>query len=134
MVNKGEKMKRYKQVLLTLGMVVGLAGVALPVTQASAAACTGSALQCASQGYNDGGGTSNTGSFQSFIKKIINLLLYVLGSVAVIVIVLGGIRYTLSNGDQGQMTTAKNTILYAVIGLVIAVMAYAIVNFVLKSL
>ncbi len=68
-----------------------------------------------------------------FIKQIINLLLYVLGAIAVLMIIIGGIRYTTSGGDQSGVKGAKDTILYAVIGLVVALMAYAIVNFVILN-
>ena len=64
------------------------------------------------------------------IKEVVNVLLFIIGAVAVIMIVIGGLRYTISNGDSGQITSAKNTILYAVVGLVVAMLAYAIVNFV----
>lgn len=130
-------MKHYKRIILTLAFafgLVGMSGAVLSSTPAFAAACTGSALTCAKTGYKDGGGTSNTTTLQSFIHKIVNLFLYVLGSIAVIMIVIGGVRYTTSNGEQAQLTSAKNTILYAVVGLVVAVMAYAIVNFVLTSI
>lgn len=65
------------------------------------------------------------------IKKVVNLLLWAIGIISVIMIIIGGIRYATSNGDSNQVTAAKNTIMYAVIGLVIAIFAYAIVNFVL---
>jgi hypothetical protein len=65
------------------------------------------------------------------LKTIVNTLLFIIGAISVIMIVIGGIKYTTSNGDSSAVTSAKNTILYAVIGLVIALMAYAIVNFVL---
>lgn len=68
------------------------------------------------------------------IKGIIDVILYVLGAVAVIMIIIGGFRYVVSNGDSGAITSAKNTIFYAVIGLVVAILAYAIVNFVLKNI
>lgn len=67
------------------------------------------------------------------IKTVVNVLLYVIGAVAVIMIIIGGLRYTISNGDSGQVTSAKNTILYAVIGLVVAILAYAIVNFIIGA-
>jgi hypothetical protein len=66
-------------------------------------------------------------------EDIVNIMLYVIGAVAVIMIIIGAIRYTTSNGESSQISSAKNTILYAVIGLVVAIMAYAIVNFVLSS-
>jgi hypothetical protein len=48
-------------------------------------------------------------------------------------IVIGGIKYTTSNGDSSAITSAKNTILYSVVGLVVAILAFAIVNFVLGA-
>ncbi len=67
------------------------------------------------------------------VKDVVNILLFVLGAIAVIVIVIGGIRYALSGGDSSQVSAAKNTILYAVVGLVVAILAYSIVNFVLGA-
>jgi len=66
-----------------------------------------------------------------FVKDLVNFLLYVLGAVSVIVIIFAGIFYTTSIGDAASITKAKNTLLYAVVGLVVAVLSYAIVNFVL---
>ena len=66
-------------------------------------------------------------------KDITNVLLFIIGAVAVIMIILGGIKYTTSNGDSNQVTSAKNTILYGVIGVIVALLAYAIVNFVITS-
>lgn len=66
-------------------------------------------------------------------KTVTNVLLFIIGAVAVIMLVIGGIRYTISNGDQAQVTAAKNTILYAIIGIVVAILAYAAVNFVIEA-
>ncbi|MNR60667.1 hypothetical protein D3C85_1822070 [compost metagenome] len=49
-------------------------------------------------------------------------------------LIIGGIRYTVSGGNQSAITAAKNTIMYAIVGIIIAVLAYAIVNFVLSAL
>jgi len=93
-------------------------------------------------GVNDSGGGKqectnsdgkNVNCFKEGIRNVINVLLYIIGAVAVIMIVVGGLRYTISNGDSGQITGAKNTILYAVVGLVVAMLAYAIVNFVVSA-
>lgn len=70
----------------------------------------------------------------SLFTKIINTIIFVVGSVAVIMIVIGGLKYVLSAGDSSAVSSAKNTILYAVIGIAIAVSAYAIVNFVLAKI
>lgn len=78
-------------------------------------------------------GQQSSNSLQDNIKTIVNVILYLLGAIAVIMIVIGGLRYTVSGGDSNATTGAKNTILFAVVGLIIAVLAYAIVNFVLKQ-
>jgi len=73
-------------------------------------------------------------SLFGILKNIINLLLVVIGIIAVIMIIIGGFRYTTSAGDAGQTKSARDTIVYAVVGLVIAIMAYGIVNFVLSRI
>ena len=67
-------------------------------------------------------------------RQITNTILYIVGVIAVIMIIWGGIRYIISGGDSKKVTDAKNTILYAIIGLIIAVLSYAIVNFVMNAL
>lgn len=70
---------------------------------------------------------------RAFVKTLVNTLLYILGAVSVVVIIFAGIFYTTSIGDQALITKAKNTLLYAVIGLIVALIAYAIVNFVIDK-
>lgn len=72
----------------------------------------------------------NTG----IVTTLINVLLFVIGVISVIMIIIGGIRYAVSGGNSSAVSAAKNTILYAIVGLVIAVFAYAIVNFVLDAI
>ena len=67
------------------------------------------------------------------IPAITNLILYIAGGVAVIMIIVGGLRYVLSAGSPQATNDAKNTILYAVVGLGISISAYAIVNYVLVA-
>jgi hypothetical protein len=67
-------------------------------------------------------------------KSITNAALYVIGAVSVLMLIYGGIRYTISGGEAKAVTDAKNTILYAIVGIVVALLAYAIVNFVLSQL
>jgi len=62
-----------------------------------------------------------------------NTMLFIVGAISVIMIIIGGIRYVISGGDTGNVATAKNTILYAIVGLIVAIMAYAIINFVIVS-
>jgi type IV secretory pathway VirB2 component (pilin) len=65
------------------------------------------------------------------LRNVINLVYYVAGIVAVIVIIIAGIMYSTSVGDSGRITRAKNMILYSVIGLVILIAAFAITQFVM---
>ena len=67
-------------------------------------------------------------------KQVTNTILYIVGIIAVIMLIIGGIKYVISGGDSKKVTDAKNTVLYAIIGLVIAFLAFAIVNFVISAL
>ncbi len=66
-------------------------------------------------------------------SKISSVLLFIVGAIAVIMIVIGGLRYVISGGDASQVQSAKNTILYALVGVIVAILAYAAVNFVIAS-
>ena len=66
-------------------------------------------------------------------SRLTNTILLVVGLISVIMLVYGGLRYILSGGDSKKVTDAKNTILYAIIGLIISLLAFAIGNFVLNS-
>ena len=122
-------MKNYTKVVLAIiiSSIIALAGFssvfAAPMTLqegAEAARCT----ECPKDLFGE------TGAF----RQITNTILYVVGIIAVIMLIIGGIKYVLSGGDSKKVTDAKNTVLYAIIGLVIAVFSYAIVNFVITSL
>ncbi len=64
---------------------------------------------------------------------VVNVMLFLIGAIAVIMIIVGGLRYVLSGGDASNVTAAKNTILYAIVGVIVALLAYAVVNFVVTS-
>lgn len=66
--------------------------------------------------------------------NIINVLMFATGALAVIFIIVGGIQFATSAGDPKRIEVAKNTITYAVIGLVIAILSFAIVSFVKSQL
>ena len=66
--------------------------------------------------------------------RITSIALYIIGAVSVIMLIWGGLRYILSGGDSKKITDAKNTVLYAIIGLIIAFLAYAIIRFVLNAI
>lgn len=124
-----------KLTLLIIAFVIAVTGMLTlaPVQGSIVHAATTDEMK---KGYDAAGGrnqTDNTASLATVIQNIVNVMLYILGAIAVVMIILGGLRYTMSNGDQSAISGAKNTILYAVIGLIVAIMAYAIVNFVIDS-
>ena len=121
-----------KKVSIILASLLALPVIAFGVT--TLVADSASAQLNLESGINSAKGTGapdNVTEDDGLIKKVVNLLLWAIGIVSVIMIIIGGFRYATSNGDSNQVSAAKNTIMYAVIGLVIAIFAYAIVNFVL---
>ena len=65
------------------------------------------------------------------VTNLTQTILYIVGLISVVMLIVGGLKYALSGGDSKQVTDAKNTILYALIGLAITILSYAIVKFVL---
>ena len=66
--------------------------------------------------------------------RVTNTLLFAVGIISVVMLIYGGIRYTTSAGEAARVTGAKNTVMYAIIGLIVSILAYAIVNFVIGNL
>ncbi len=118
-------MNKIKIIIVSIVAVLGIMTVVPGVAYASPASEIKGGVSAA------GGGSAPT--LGSQIQTLINVLLFILGAISVVMIVLGGIRYTTSNGEASSLKSAKDTVLYAVVGLVVALMAYAIVNFVLTS-
>jgi len=119
---------------LALGVTAAANMVSSPV--ANAAECTSDA----SGGLGGGAGCAQGKDQQAdlfgesgIFKTITNVLLFIIGAISVIMLIIGGIRYVVSGGDSGAVTSAKNTILYAIVGIVVAILAYALVNFVITS-
>jgi hypothetical protein len=132
-------MKKISQIILSGFMAISMMTVPTIVLSAPAQAETAQDAACRGAGGTPSGGGCTGGqsgslSLTATIRNIVNILLFVIGLVAVIMIIIGGLRYVLSGGDQSAVTGAKNTILYAVIGLIVALLAYAIVNFVVGGL
>ncbi len=89
----------------------------------------------ASASDNSGCNTAQANSQVSTIMtNVINFFSLLVGIVAVIMIIIGGFQYVMSNGDSGKISTAKNTIIFALVGLIIVAMAQFIVHFVLGKI
>lgn len=78
--------------------------------------------------------TSGSGAkANSLVATVINIFSWVVGLLSVLMIIVGGFKYVTSGGDAGKVTSAKNTIMYSIIGLIVAVLAQVIVQFVLEK-
>ena len=73
-------------------------------------------------------------SVDPVIKTVIRYLLIISGIVSVVMVIIGGLKYSTSNGDSAKLSSAKNTILYAIIGVIISALAYGIVDYVFRSI
>ena len=120
-----------KNVMKLLLPVLACGVMAAGIVSGGAMALT---LQEGAQAAQCDGCPSNLFGETGVFRQITNVILYIVGILAVIMLIIGGIRYVVSGGDAKKVTDAKNTILYAIIGLVICFFAFAIVNFVIASL
>ena len=80
-------------------------------------------------GFEAAGGTGSE-SLTSIVGTVINTMLFIVGILSVIMIIYAGIRYVTAHGDSKQVGDAKNTLIYAIVGLIISIVAYALVNWV----
>jgi hypothetical protein len=138
-------MNRVKKAVILFSEIVAamalLAAPAVPVfaqqdaqQQINAGLCTGSNLEFSENTSTADCSTSDaTQRVNNLIHTIVNLLSAVVGIVAVIMIIFGGLRYITSGGNDSSVTGAKNTILYAIIGLIIVALAQVLVRFTLNK-
>ncbi len=127
--------KALAAVAVALGVVVGLVGVGQPVMAkikcpddtARPGAEVNSLAEC---NFSDDH-AENT--LVSTVGTIINVVLGVLGLAAIVMVIIGGVTFITSQGDAAKVMKARNTILYGIIGLVVALLAFAIVNFLVKT-
>lgn len=116
---------RFITIICTLVLAAGL--LVLPALPAGAVnvvnkSCEFEPYSAICEGQNE--------QIQPIIKTVVNVLLFIAGIIAILMTILGAIRYTLSSGEAKALTDAKNTILYSVIGLAVAFSAYATINWV----
>lgn len=124
-----------KQNLRTLLLVPALA-LAFGLAVVPAAQPVGAFDEGIQDGADAGQGVDqpeNLFGADGIFRTITNVLLFLIGAISVIMLIIGGIKYTVSGGDSSAVTSAKNTILYAIVGIIVAILAFAIVNFVIDS-
>ena len=123
--------KLIMSVAMTIMAIVGIGGVATAYTLPALAAGD-SGLDYVEK-YRDSTIGSNQQDAMPIISVIINVVIGLIGLVAVIMIIVGGIMYTSSQGNPDKVKQAKDIILYSIVGLVVALLAFAVVNFVLTN-
>lgn len=128
----------FTKISVCLLLVVGCAGVTSFVggAQASAALTPNQQAVCDSIGSGKdckdttaGGGTQ----IDSVLKTVVRLLGFVAGFLAVVMIIVSGIKYTTSGGDSSKIASAKTALIYAIVGIVIVALSQVIVRFVLST-
>ncbi len=126
-------MKKIKRKLLTTTTAVALGATTATLffTQKLASAQFINDARGGAAGL--GGGTSST-TAPGLIQAVISFLLFLVGVVSVIMLIIGGIRFIVSAGDAQATANARNTVLYSIVGIIVAVAAYGIVNFVLTGI
>jgi heme/copper-type cytochrome/quinol oxidase subunit 2 len=139
--------QKIRNILISLAFVGAVATPLATPALASAAGlannqiaggvCAGTSLQ--NLNFDSGGSTAQckktdaNQQLNHIIKLVINIFSIVVGVVAVIMIIVGGFKYIVSNGESSAISSAKNTIIYAIIGLIIVALAQFIVHFVLGN-
>jgi hypothetical protein len=134
-----QKLKQY--LLIALTSLTFATPALVPAVAGAAAGCTDTITNGIATGGNGAAGsgsqidcqTTQVGdsNITTLANKIVNIFSIIVGAVAVIMIIYGGFRYITSGGDSGRVGSAKNTLIYAVIGLIIVAVAQLIVHFVL---
>jgi hypothetical protein len=134
-----QKIKKHLVALSTLILMV--VPLAVPMAVASAAntinpgseACGGVGGSLTASGTCTSSTGGSTSGIQKFLDWAINLFSAIVGIIAVVMVIVGGLKYITSGGDSNKVGSAKNTLLYAIIGLIIVVMAQIIIHFVIHE-
>jgi hypothetical protein len=132
-------MQKLKQILIVMAALlsfsVGSLSMSAYAQDCSNPATTSAQIQCGvNDAANKGDKPAGSGAqLSATVKKIINVLSVIGGALAVIMIIVGGVRYVVSAGNDSNVTGAKNTIIYAIVGLIIIAVAQVVVHFVLNN-
>ena len=123
-----------KRLLLSFALIISLALPLLLLTPDLAFADAKSEVCSGIGSVQDGAGActdQNSGTLNNVLKVVVNILSAVAGVVAVIMIIIAGYKYITSNGEAGQIASAKTTLVYAIVGILIVAFSQIIVQFVL---
>ena len=124
-----------KKISFALIAVLASVGISMASLPAQTSALFEGSTENACRGINateDGKCKDGKSKISNTLKTVINLLSTIVGVAAVIMVIIGGFRYVTSNGDSATTASARNTIIYALVGLVLAAFGQVLVQFVLE--
>jgi cytochrome bd-type quinol oxidase subunit 2 len=121
-----------KRIVLSAVVVIGLTAGAFVALEPQSVLAAPKDEVCAGISAVNGSCAAD-GTLTNVIRKILNIFSIIVGVVAVFMIMVGGFKYITASGDSGNISSAKTTIIYAIIGLVIAALSQTIVQFVLSN-
>lgn len=131
---------RLKSIALSFAALTALLAPAVAVAAPASALspiqkslCSGTNLKLGTSATGCGTSASSTDKVNALLQDIVNIFSAIVGVIAVIMIIVGGLRYITSGGDSSKVGTAKNTLIYAIIGLIIVALAQIIVHFVISK-
>lgn len=124
--------KKIKFIIATFSLSFAVLGLG---TVPAYAACpaSGTPKDQVLQGVGQTGGNCDDSGIPNVVGNIITILSYIVGVAAIIMIIWAGFRYITSGGDSNKVSQAKNTLIYALVGVVIAILAQALVNFAITT-
>ncbi|MDB5175782.1 MAG: rane protein [Candidatus Saccharibacteria bacterium] len=133
-------LQKIKNHLIILATVAGFSvSVLAPIGVASAAnniqdsLCQGTNIATTGVASNGCAAEADSNAFNNVAKRVVNIFSVIVGIIAVIFIIYGGFKYITSGGDSNNVSGAKNTLIYAIVGLIIVAMAQFIVRYVFNT-
>ncbi len=138
-----QKIKR-RLLLASTALMLIVPAVATPlVADAACSSISNSVINGANSSLPSSGGSniascdtssgSSISSLTSLSKKVVTWFSVLVGAASVIMIIYGGFRYIISGGESGRVGAAKNSLIYAIVGLIIVALAQLIIHFVLNQ-
>lgn len=126
-------MKYFRTIVISVVMVIGLAIAASLVLGTPAALADNSSKGQICQGIGVAGGNCTNGSGQAgvtgLVQTIVNLMSWIVGIIAVIMVIIAGLKYITAGGSSEKLSSAKSTLIYALIGIAIVALAQFLISF-----
>ena len=123
--------KKIKNLLVASAIFLSFGAYIPAIAHATPASDACSGIQLVDPGAKCNDAAASQSAFSGILKTVINVFSIVIGAVSVVMIIIGGFRYIISGGDSSATKSAKDTILYAVVGLAVVIFAQTIVRFVI---